>query len=377
MGDLIVLITGAGAPGAPGIIKSLRTADDRKIRIIGVDMDSESSGFAMVDKWYIGEKATSDAFIPRIMEICEKEDVDVVMPLVTNESMEFAKNKSGFAEIDVKVLVSSPGGLHSANNKYDLMRICEKIDVPTPHFRKTRSWDEFEKAVFDLGYPNVPVCFKPPISNGSRGFRIIDENIDCLDMLLNHKPTNVFTNLNGIAATLKDLGPCISGRWKHINKKYYSLHPNVVPFPELLVMEYLPGKEYSVDVLADTGTTTIVIPRSRDKVKGGISFVGVTENNEEIIEHSKKIVEQLRLHGNIGLQFKLDSDGVPKIIESNPRVQGTIVLCTAAGINMVYNAVKLAMGEQITDTQDDVKWGVKMIRYWDEVYMQNGSYFSI
>jgi len=72
MGDLTVLITGAGAPGAPGIIKSLRLAEDRKIKIIGVDMDSESSGFAMVDECYAGEKAESDAFIPRIMEICEE-----------------------------------------------------------------------------------------------------------------------------------------------------------------------------------------------------------------------------------------------------------------------------------------------------------------
>ncbi|RLG34479.1 hypothetical protein DRN97_02360, partial [Methanosarcinales archaeon] len=81
MDNITVLITGAGAPGAPGIIKSLRMVTERDIRIIGVDMVSESSGFAMVDKWYIGKKAESKNFIPRILEICRKEDVDVVIPL--------------------------------------------------------------------------------------------------------------------------------------------------------------------------------------------------------------------------------------------------------------------------------------------------------
>ena len=355
MGDLTVLITGAGAPGAPGIIKSLRLAEDRTIKIIGVDMDSESSGFAMVDECYAGEKAESDAFIPRIMEICEDARVDVVIPLVTNELMKFAKNKSRFAEIGVRVLVSNPKGLEVANNKYLLMKACKENGIPAPCFCKVQSWDEFKKAVFDLGYPDRPVCFKPPVSRGMRGFRILRDDIDHLDLLMNYKPNDVFATLNEMSHTLKD----------------------VKTFPELLVMEYVPGKEYSVDVLANNGSAPIVIPRSRDKLKMGISFVGTTENNREIIEYSKKIVDLLGLHGNIGLQFKLDSDGVPKIIESNPRVQGTIVLCTAAGVNIVYDAVKLAMGEEVTDTQGDVKWGVKMIRYWDEVYVQNRSYFSI
>jgi len=355
MDNITVLITGAGAPGAPGIIKSLRKVKERKIRIIGVDMDSESSGFAIVDSGYVGEKAESKGFIPRIMEICRKEEVDVIIPLVTNELMKFAKDTTKFDEIGTKVVISSPDGLQIANNKYLLMKICKENNIPTPQFYKVQSWAEFESAVYELGYPDFPVCFKPPVSRGLRGFRILKEDTERLDLLMNYKPTDVFTTLEDVSKILK----------------------NAEPFPELLVMEYLPGKEYSVDVLVNKGTASIVIPRLREKIKMGISFVGVTEDNEEIIKYSKKIVNLLGLHGNIGLQFKLDTNEIPKIIESNPRVQGTIVLCTAAGVNMVYDAVKLALGEQIHNKQEDVKWGVKMIRYWEEVYVKDGKYFSI
>lgn len=355
MDNLTVLITGAGAPGAPGIIKSLRMVKERKIRIIGVDIDLESSGFAMVDGWYKGERAESKDFIPRILEICDEECVDVVIPLVTNELMKFAKSVSEFEKIGTKVIISRPEGLRIANNKYLLMQICKENEIPTPQFYKVQSWDEFKHTVYELGYPDLPVCFKPPVSRGLRGFRILKEDISRLDLLMNYKPTDVFTTLEDVCKVLK----------------------NAEPFPELLVMEYLPGKEYSVDVLVNNGKALIVIPRSRDKIKMGISFVGTTEDNGTIIKYSKKIVNLLGLHGNIGLQFKLDANEIPKIIESNPRVQGTIVLCTAAGVNMVYDAVKLALNEKVGERQEDVKWGIKMIRYWDEVYVKGGKYFTI
>ena len=212
-----------------------------------------------------------------------------------------------------------------------------------------------KKQYTNRGYPELPVCFKPPVSRGLRGFRILKGDVDRLDLLMNYKPTDVFTTLEDVSKVLKD----------------------ATPFPELLVMEYLPGKEYSVDVLANKGEALIVIPRLREKLKMGISFVSTTENNEAIIEYSKQVVKLLGLDGNIGLQFKLDGNGIPKIIESNPRVQGTIVLCTAAGVNMVYDAVKLALNEEIEECQEDVKWGVKMIRYWAEVYVKNGEYFTL
>ncbi len=355
MGDITVLITGAGAPGAPGIIKCLRRVKERKIRIIGVDKDINSSGFAMVDGWYRGETAESEDFIPRIIDICKRECVDVVIPLVTNELMKFAINEVEFEGIGTKVVISGPEGLRTANNKHLLMQICKENGIPVPQFYKVCSWYEFEQAVYKLGYPELPVCFKPPVSRGLRGFRILREDIDRLDLLMNYKPTDVYTTLEDLRGVLED----------------------ATPFPELLVMEYLPGKEYSVDVLVNRGKPLIVVPRLREKLKMGISFVGITEDNDAIIEYSRKVVSLLGLHGNIGLQFKLDASGIPKIIESNPRVQGTIVLCLAAGVNLVYDAVKLALGEEITDSQDDVQWGVKMIRYWEEVYIKDDKHFII
>ena len=354
MENIAVLITGAGAPGAPGIIKSLRLPDEREIRIIGVDMNQDSVGFSMVDKGYVVPPAADESFICEMLAICQKEKVDVVIPLVTRELMQFAWRKDEFAEIGTAVSISNPQSLGIANNKYLLLKHCARVGIPFPQFIKVDGYDEFQEAVFKLGYPDRNVCFKPPVSNGLRGFRILTEKLDRLDILINQKPINTVTTLEDIAPVLRDADP----------------------FPQLLVMEYLPGREYSVDVLADNGDPVVVIPRLRERIRMGISFVGITENNERVIEASRQVIKTLDLNGNIGLQFREDENGIPKIIESNPRVQGTIVLCTAAGANMVYLAAKLALGEKVEPPA--VKWNTKMIRYWEEIYYEeDGHSFTI
>jgi len=358
MGDKIepitVMITGAGAPGAPGIIKSLRLNGEREIRIVGVDCNiKESVGLGLVDKVYQVPQANDENFINEIISICNIENVRVVIPLVTRELFKFSEHLDLFATHNVSVIVSELENLKIANNKYKLMDFCRKNDVPVPEFYLVKSIDEFKLAAQKLGYPKRTICFKPPISNGLRGFRIINDTKNKMNSLINEKPTSVFMGYNEFLQIAND------SEW----------------FPELLVMEYLPGSEYSVDTLCVKGKCIAVIPRTRDKIKMGISFVGTTIKDDKIISYSKKLVEGLSLNGNIGLQFKRDIDGIPKIIESNPRVQGTIVLCTASGYNMVYNAVKAALGEDIIDYK--IKWGTKMIRYWDELYIHKNRSFRI
>jgi carbamoyl-phosphate synthase large subunit len=346
-----VFITGAGAPGAPGIIKSLRKVSEREISVIGGDANlGNSVGAGLLDKVFRIPFAESPDFIEKVLRICKTERVDVVIPLVTRELPAFAQNKKIFSENGIYVSVSDPGPLETANNKYLLMKFCRENNIPVPDFHLARSLEEFRSAAEKLGYPEKKICFKPPVSNGLRGFRIIEDGKDRLFSLMNEKPNNIYISFD----------------------EFISICEGGTVFPELIVMEYLPGEEYSVDVLVNNGKYISAIPRSRDHIKMGISFVGTVIEDREIIDYSKKIVEGLKLNGNIGLQFKRNINGIPKIIESNPRVQGTIVLCTAAGENMVYEAVKLGVGEK--PGTPDIKWGLKMIRYWDELFLDiNGN----
>jgi carbamoyl-phosphate synthase large subunit len=350
MGNKIkILLTGAGSPGAPGIIKSLKIVK-RKIEIVGVDMRKNASGFSMVDKHYIIPQARDKNFISCLLDICKKERPNLLISLVTAELEELAKNRNKFLEIGVKLTVPPLEILQMLNNKYLLMDFCLKNGISTPTFTKVESFSQFEEAVFDLGYPMKNVCFKPPISNGQRGFRILSAKIDRFYLLMNEKPTTVITTFEEIKEILK----------------------NRNPFPPLIVMEYLPNAEYTVDSLAIEGKAITVIPRLREEIKLGISVVGKVVKEDNIIKEVEKLLSLLHLTGNIGFQFKKDEHNIPKIIECNPRLQGTTVLCTAAGANLVYLGVKVALEEEVSKPK--VKWGTKMIRYWEGVYYDKDGY---
>jgi len=350
---MTVLVTGAGAPGAPGVIKSLRTVKERRIRIIGVDMKKEAIGFLMVDKAYLVPPASGKNFINRVLEICKREKVDVIVPLVTKELMKFSKNKGRFKKIGTSISTSNFQGLKVANNKYLLLKHCKKIGVPTPKFIKVNSYEQFKKAVFSLGYPHKKVCFKPPTLSGSRGFRILAKGIDRLNALINEKPTNTITTFEDIALILK----------------------RVSKFPQLIVMEYLPGKQYTVNLLANNGVPVISVSRLIEDQKLSIDWISTIVENQTIIDASERIVHTLRLSGNIGIQYAEDDVGIPRVIECNPRIEATIELCTAADVNLVYLAVKLALGEKVIPPK--VKWGTKIIRYWDGIHVRGKNAFGI
>jgi carbamoyl-phosphate synthase large subunit len=341
-----VIVTACGAPGAPGIIKSLRMNGEREIRIIGTDMNPDAVGFYMVDKSYVVPPGNSPEFIPKMLEIAKKEEVDVILPLATYELMSFSLNKRKFEDIGTKVMVSDPEPLEIANNKGKLYDFLRGKNIIVPSSKIVENLDQLEKSVQDLGYPGIPVCIKPQLGKGGRGFRILKADVDKLDLFLNHKPDNTITTLEEIRSVFDEADS----------------------FPKMVVMEYLPGKEYSVDILARKGKAIITVPRSRDAIKLGISFIGTIENNLEVAKMASKIVKEIGLDYNINLQLKYSSEDIPKIIEINPRVSGTIVLCTGAGVNMPYIGVKMALGDNIAEIRPI--YDTKMIRYWEEIFIK-------
>jgi carbamoyl-phosphate synthase large subunit len=132
-----------------------------------------------------------------------------------------------------------------------------------------------------------------------------------------------------------------------------------------VVMEYLPGDEYSVDILCDKGKALTIIPRVREKVKAGVTMVGTTVPDKKIEELSRLIVEKFKLHGIVGLQFKRDADGEPRVFECNPRVQGTIMLSELSGGNILLNGFNIAVGSPIEEGERRI---VTMRRYLEEIY---------
>ncbi|MEM2944607.1 MAG: ATP-grasp domain-containing protein [Methanomassiliicoccales archaeon] len=147
-------------------------------------------------------------------------------------------------------------------------------------------------------------------------------------------------------------------------------------FPSLLVMEYLPGDEYTVDVFrSPANTKTIAIPRKRRVMKNGITFSGVIEKNDEIIDYTTRLANEINMEWIFGFQFKMGGDGIPKLLECNPRVQGTMVMSTLAGANLIYASVKNILSGEIPPME--IKWGMEFVRYWGGLSIYDGKLMEI
>jgi carbamoyl-phosphate synthase large subunit len=350
MKDITVLMTGAGAPGAPGILSCYRNNGERNIRVIGVDIKKRVPTINMLDVFENVPPANDQYFINRILELAIKHKVDVVQPLVTKELEIFSENISKFNELGIKVCVAPIENLKIANDKGLLIEELSRANIAVPKYKIITESNQFCSACTELGFPKKTICFKPTKSNGSRGFRVIDNSKDRGALLFNEKPNSTYIRFEEAQEILSSLSK----------------------IPELLIMEYLPGKEYSIDMLVENGVTKYCIPRLRTAMNGGISTRLEIEKNEDVIDYCCKVANHLRLNGNIGIQVRYSSDGKVKILEINPRVQGTIVACGAAGVNLPYLAIKQYLGEQIPDIK--IKWNIEMIRYWNEVYFDESGF---
>ena len=338
-----ILMTGGGAPGAAGILKSLK--QEPSFNIIAADANPNAVGRYMSKDFEIIPFAADPSFADTVLTLCKKKNIPIVLPLVTRELIPLSLYQKDLERAGVKLPISPTASLEIANNKSMLYQFLQWRSIPVPDFRTVETVDQFKKAVEELGYPSKPICFKPSVSNGSRGFRIISEQMNELDLLFNHKPTSTYISLNDAVRILS------SGI-----------------FPELLVSEYLPGEEYSVDCLCNHGESILIIPRLRKRMINGISVEGEFVKEESIVNYCRQIIKELQLHGNIGIQARRSSAGEFLILEINPRVQGSISAALGAGINLPVLAIKQELGLPISANELVINWGVKFSRFWDEVF---------
>ena len=83
--------------------------------------------------------------------------------------------------------------------------------------------------------------------------------------------------------------------------------------PSLIVQEFLPGEEYSVDVLADAGGQVIAsVPRLRARVDSGVSVGGRTVHDPEVERFGRAVAEATGITYVANVQCKRDRDGVAR-----------------------------------------------------------------
>jgi carbamoyl-phosphate synthase large subunit len=138
---------------------------------------------------------------------------------------------------------------------------------------------------------------------------------------------------------------------------------------DFLVQEYLPGDEYSIDVLADaSGHVVASVPRERTRVDSGVSVAGRTIHDAELEQFGAAVVAATGLTYIANVQVRHDMAGRPALLEVNPRVPGALPLTVASGVDMPRMALDSLRGRPLPEHADFRE--VAMVRYLEERFIE-------
>jgi len=337
-----VLVTGGGAPGAPGILKSI-IQNAPNITVYSCDVQPNTAGKLLAHNYFTVPMGTDPLYAENLLQKCIEHKIQAVLPITTRELEPLSKAKAQFEKQGIDIVVSNSDSLDIANDKGKLYKHLASHSIKVPKFGVVTSYDQFVAVKNEIKKEHKNFIIKPCKANGSRGFRIVDNTINKSDLLFNHKPNSTYISERDLDEILKQ------------------------PFPPLLVSEYMPGDEYTVDCLVKNGAPQLIVPRRRDKMNAGISVAGEIVNNQKIIDYCESILATLNLHGPIGIQVRYNKNNEPLLVEINPRIQGTTVALMGAGINLSLLSLTQSLNVKKIN-EFPIKWGTRFIRHYEELY---------
>ena len=331
-----ILIGATGAPGTARLLRALRENGERRVRLVGVDMAERSIGRHLCDAFHLVPSGSEPAYADALLEIVERERVEVVLPQSSHELPPLAARRG---EFPVPVLVSGTETVRRSNDKAETYELLHRIGVRAPRFRRAGGAGAVERAARELGYPERPVCFKPVFSSGSRGFRVLDATIDRTHQLLYERPGAVAMRLEEALELLPEDGI------------------------DLLVMELATGPERTIDGIADGRRVVLGHPKTRESLRAGLAMYFETLDAPELDELAERIVAELEIEWFFNIQLVGEH-----VIEVNPRIS-TIV--HQDDLNLPWLSIKRALGEvgddELRALRARVRAGRSALRFFEQV----------
>lgn len=115
-----------------------------------------------------------------------------------------------------------------------------------------------------------------------------------------------------------------------------------------LVLEYLPGEEFTIDCFTnEEGKLVYAKGRGRRRIKGGISVNAVFCENPEFQRIAEIINAQLKQKGAWFFQLKEACDGRLKLLEIASRIAGTSAITRCIGVNLPLLTLNIFHGQSI------------------------------
>ncbi len=306
-----ILVPGAAAPAGINAIKSLKMGGFRG-KIVATDSSYLSPGFFMCDVNEVIPEAENHFFIDRLNDIVNKYHVKMLLPTSGFDIYPYSEFREQLMKSGAYPVVSDKDSLVTCRDKVlTFERLSRKFDLPFT------SKDPSEINSF-------PIVAKPRYGKGSRDIMIVNDSDDL----------------------------------RYVTSK----------MTDLIFQEFLPGTEYTIDVLSNLEKKALLaVPRIRIQTKAGISTKGRIVRNKKLESDARQIADFIGIRGPCCIQMKEDANGIMKLVEINPRMGGGTIFTTLAGANFPIMLIDMLENKKvhIPEIQE-----ITVIRYYEEIVIR-------
>ena len=306
------------------MLESLQVLKNQSIMpftVIASHRDDRQEIFEFADKVYLepvlakDEVLNIESNLERWQFVLENAKQNKVKVLLTGRNgIDYEAHREAFTAAGMRLLTgaTSVAALATIEDKFAFMQHCHAHDIPVAQAWRFDNTAELRALLAE--HSHQLLCVKPVTGIFAQGFwrldseKESDEQYDSFEHLYFTEDKKINT-AQFIAAY--DNSQMIKQR----------------PIP-MLLMPYLSGREYSIDVVCEHGEVLAAITRYKT---GKIQHIGYDESVMEVVI---PLIKAFGCDGIISVQTKQNDEGQHCVLEINSRPAGGIGYTTHSGVDL-------------------------------------------
>ncbi|TXD98650.1 carboxylate--amine ligase [Psychrobacter frigidicola] len=304
-------------------LQTLKTKTDLPFIVIASHRQSRPEIFECADKVFFeptsnlkdSKEELLAETMPRwqfVLEEAKKNNVKVL--LTGRNGIDYEAQREQFSAAGIRLLTgaTSVSALEMIDDKFAFMQHCQAYDIPVADAWRFDNSDELQALLAE--HDHQPLCVKPVTGIFAQGFwrldtgKADDEQYDSFEHLY-------FTEDKKITTA------------QFMSAYNHSQMTKEQPIP-MLLMPYLAGQEYSIDVVCEYGEVLAAVTRHKT---GKIQHIGY---DESVIAVVIPLIKAFGCDGIVSVQTKADDDGQHRVLEINSRPSGGISYTAHSGLDL-------------------------------------------
>jgi carbamoyl-phosphate synthase large subunit len=323
-----ILLTSVGRRGY--LVRYFQEALAGRGQVVATNTIAETTGMFAADVAVVVPAANDPKFIDKLLEVCQRYQISLLCSLHDWEAPYIAAAKERFLAKGIFPVIADIDVILTCLDKWKTVQFARSLNIPVP-----KSYISLELALsaISTGELRFPLILKPRCGQGSVGIQAV--------------------------SSCEDLKSAYSLLEQEVLKIELEDFSGVVEKGHILIQECINGREYGVDVVNTlSGEYAACFVKEKLGMRAGETDASTTVDMPKIQGYCQMIASATRHPGNIDIDYMVSADGIPYLLEINPRFGGGYPFSHAAGANVPAALISWSTGQEPEPRWLEVELGV-------------------